>query len=168
MSPEVRAATRVGAWRRSVAYVPQESWFLDDTLRANIRLGRPDATPAEVEQAALVAHVDEFTDRLPRGLDTVVGESGLVLSGGQRWRLALARAVLRGADVLLLDEPTAGLDDEAAELVLTGLAAAAAGRTVVVATHDPRVVRWADDVVHLHLPLPAEPADTSAVAVGGR
>lgn len=135
--------------RRRIAYVPQESWFLDDTVRANIAVGRPGASAGEVEAAARSAHVVPFALRLPHGLDTRIGESGLLLSGGERKRLSVARAVLRDASLLLLDEPTAGLDDDATREVLAAVGRSSAGRTVVVVTHDPRVVRWADCVLHL-------------------
>jgi ATP-binding cassette, subfamily B, bacterial len=135
--------------RRHIAYVPQESWFLDDTIRHNIALGHPGASEEEIRSAADNALVSVFARRLPDGLDTVVGESGLMLSGGERKRLAIARAVVRRADLFLLDEPTAGLDDQAAQTVLAAISASTCGHTVVVVTHDPRVVRWADDVVHL-------------------
>ncbi len=143
--------------RRGIAYVPQESWFLDDTLRANILLGAPEASERDVAEAARLALVTDFAQRLPHGLDTDVGEGGLLLSGGERKRLALARAVVRGADLLLLDEPTAGLDDRAAAGVLEALSGCAAGRTTVVVTHDPRVVRWADEIRHLPGPVASLP-----------
>lgn len=143
--------------RRHTAYVPQESWFLDDTIRSNIAGGNPRATRPEVEEAAAKTLVTDFAGRLPHGMDTVVGESGLMLSGGERKRLALARAVVRRAHVFLLDEPTAGLDDRAAATVLAAISTSTAGRTVVVVTHDPRVVAWADDVVHLTGSAPSVP-----------
>lgn len=145
------------AVRDALSYVPQESWFFDDTLRANIAFGAPDATDEEVEAAARAAHVLEFALRLPQGLDTGVGESGLLLSAGERKRVSIARAVLRQVPVMLLDEPTAGLDDRSADAVLAAVSACAAGRTVVVVTHDPRVATWADDVVDL-------PASTGAAS----
>ena len=159
--------------RRHIAYVPQESWFLDDTIHRNIALGQPGASDEEIRSAADAALVTEFAQRLPHGLDTVVGESGLMLSGGERKRLAIARAVVRRADLFLLDEPTAGLDDQAAKTVLAAISASTRGHTVVVVTHDPRVVRWADDVVHLPAPpdfpvVPADPAGAVPTSAGRR
>ena len=139
----------LGSLRNRMAYVPQESWFLDTTIAENIALGRSAATRQEIEQAGRTALVDEFVDRLPRGYDTVVGESGLLLSGGQRRRIALARAVLRGADLLLLDEPTAGLDDTSAGVVMHAVAMSSRGRTVVMVTHDTDLAATTDRVVTL-------------------
>lgn len=149
--------------RRHSAYLPQESWFLDDTIASNIRMGRSDASPEEVARAARVALVSEFADRLPDGLESHVGESGLRLSGGERRRVALARAVLRDADLMLLDEPTTGLDDRAADVVLAAISSASHGCTVLVVTHDERVKRWADNVLELCPEAPgAHPPETAS------
>jgi len=96
--------------RRQIALVPQDPWMLDGTIADNVAFGRPDATSQELEAAARAALVDEIVERLPEGWVTQVGEGGVRLSGGQRRRVALARAILRDASVLLLDEPTSGLD----------------------------------------------------------
>lgn len=162
------AELTVESVRRHIAYVPQESWFLDDTIRANIALGSPGATDADVEIAAHLALVSEFAERLPQGLDTPVGESGLQLSGGERKRLSIARAVVRRADLFLLDEPTAGLDDRAAGLVLDAIACSTAGTTVIVVTHDPEVVRWADEIRNLPTSQARSAPDRASLPVTGR
>jgi ABC-type multidrug transport system fused ATPase/permease subunit len=135
--------------RRQIALVPQDAWIVDGTISDNIAFGRPDATPAQIEQAATVALVDEFVARLPRGYDTVVGESGALFSGGQRRRIALARAVLRDAPILLLDEPTSGLDPASESAVIAAIRNAAVGRTVIMASHRLSVAAVADRVVVL-------------------
>jgi ATP-binding cassette subfamily B protein len=124
--------------RRQIALVPQDAWIVDGTISDNIAFGRPDATPAQIEQAATVALVDEFVARLPRGYDTVVGESGALFSGGQRRRIALARAVLRDAPILLLDEPTSALDIGRQQQALELVEALRRDeqRTVISAIHD--------------------------------
>ncbi len=123
------------AWRDSVAWLPQRPTIFLGTLRTNITLGREDAPVHRVDDAVRLAHVDEFLPRLPRGLDTEVGEAGQGLSVGQAQRVALARLFLREPGLVLLDEPTAHLDEESARLVADGIAALCAGRTAMTITH---------------------------------
>jgi ATP-binding cassette, subfamily B, bacterial len=135
--------------RRQLALVPQDPWILDGTVADNLRFGRPGATDAEVEAAARAALVHEFVHRLPDGWNTQIGEGGVRLSGGQRRRVALARAILRDASVLLLDEPTSGLDAASEQAVLDALDRAAEGRTVLAVSHRLSLAARADRVVVL-------------------
>lgn len=123
--------------RRLSAYVGQKAHLFRASIRENILLARPGATPAEVEAAARAAHVAEFAAALPQGLDTLVGEEGFGLSGGQAQRVAIARAFLRNAPLVLLDEPTAHLDPGTEAQVLDSLRRLCAGRTAIIATHSP-------------------------------
>lgn len=135
--------------RRNISLVLQDTVLFRGTLRDNIAAGRPGATQAEVIRAARNAHVDEFADRLPDGLDTTIGERGADLSGGQRQRIAIARAMLRDAPILLLDEPTSALDAESEHLVLDAIGRLTAGRTTMVVAHRLSTVHLADRVVVL-------------------
>jgi ATP-binding cassette subfamily B protein len=137
----------VASLRRQVALVPQDAWIVDGTIADNIAFGRPEASLAQIGEAAEIALVDEFVSRFPRGYDTVVGESGALLSGGQRRRIALARAVLRDAPILLLDEPTSGLDAVSERAVIEAISNAAEGRSVMMASHRLGVAAITDRVV---------------------
>jgi subfamily B ATP-binding cassette protein MsbA len=135
--------------RRQLALVPQDPWMLGGTVADNVRFGRPGATREELEAAARATRVDELIERLPDGWDTEIGEDGVRLSGGQRRRVALARAILRDASVLLLDEPTSGLDAASEQAVLDALDRAAEGRTVLSVSHRLSLAARADRVVVL-------------------
>lgn len=135
--------------RDRMAFVPQDTWILDGTVAENIRFGRPEATDAEVRAAARVALVEEFVARLPDHYDATVGESGIGISGGQRRRIALARAMVRDAPILLLDEPTSGLDTGSEAMVIDTLRHMAKNRTVVMVSHRLRLAAIADRVVVL-------------------
>jgi ATP-binding cassette, subfamily C, bacterial CydD len=123
------------ALARLTAWIGQRPVLFSGTIRDNIRFARPEATDAEVEEAARAARVTEFSTALPAGLDTGVGEGGYGLSGGQAQRVAIARAFLKNAPLLLLDEPTAHLDPANEAAVLDSLHRLALGRTVILASH---------------------------------
>lgn len=132
--------------RRQVASVAQDSFLFAGTIRENIRLGRIDASDAEVDAAAADANVSDFAGRLPGGLEAEVGAGGAALSGGQRQRVAIARAMLRDAPILLLDEATSALDAEAEAAVQEALARLMRGRTVLVVAHRLSTVQAADRI----------------------
>ena len=135
------------AWRRRIAWVPQRPYLFASSIDANIRLGRPSATVAEVDAAVAAAGLGPVVAGLPGGLATVLGERGVGLSAGERQRVALARAFLRDAPLLLLDEPTASLDGEVEAEVLTAVRRLAEGRTVLLVAHRPALAALADRVV---------------------
>ncbi|MFC3230230.1 thiol reductant ABC exporter subunit CydD [Marinibaculum pumilum] len=141
------AALDLADWHGRIAWLGQQAHVLHGSLAENIALGDARPDPERLQVAARSAGVLDFARDLPQGLDTVVGENGLGLSGGQAQRVALARALYRPADLYLLDEPTARLDAATEARVLAVLRTAAAGRTLVVATHSPAVAAMADRVI---------------------
>lgn len=135
--------------RRQFSIVPQEAVLFARSVRDNIAYGRPEATDDEIFAAAMAANAHEFIQTLPDGYDTVVGERGSTLSGGQRQRVAIARAVLRNSPILILDEPTAALDAESEESVMSALNRLMAGRTTLIIAHRLSTIRAADLIVVL-------------------
>lgn len=135
--------------RRCFALVPQNPALFNGSVADNIRYARPDASEAEVEQVARIAHAHEFIHRLPEGYDTRLGDNGLGLSGGQKQRLALARALLADAPILLLDEATSALDAESEHLIQQAMPALTRDRTTLVIAHRLATVRDADRIAVL-------------------
>ena len=135
------------ALRRRIALVPQDAVIFAASIRENIRFGRPEASDAEVERAAELAHALEFISRLPQKFETAAGERGVTLSGGQRQRIAIARAILREAPLLLLDEATSSLDAESETLVKAALERAMADRTTLVIAHRLATVLSCDRIL---------------------
>jgi ATP-binding cassette subfamily C protein CydCD len=135
--------------RRRMALVSQDTYLFNTTVRENLRIGRPEATDAELLEAARQANADEFISRLPDGYATLIGERGVQLSGGQRQRLAIARAILKDAPILILDEATSHLDSENERLVHQALKHLMVGRTTLMIAHRLSTVREADHLVVL-------------------
>jgi subfamily B ATP-binding cassette protein MsbA len=143
---DIRHVT-LASLRAAIAYVGQDALLFDDTIAANIALGRPGATQAEIEAAATAAAAAGFIAEMPEGFLTRVGVNGQRLSGGQRQRVALARAILRNPRILLLDEATSALDTESEAAVQAALATLRQGRTTIVVAHRLSTVRDADLIV---------------------
>ena len=135
--------------KQSIALVDQETFLFNDTVRNNIRYGRPEATDAEVEEAARLAFADEFVRTMNDGYDTIIGDRGVRLSGGQRQRICIARAILRDAPILLLDEATSALDTESEAMVQKALVNLMQNRTTIVVAHRLSTVMHADKIVVL-------------------
>ena len=140
---------RLDDLRGQMALVPQEPVIFADTVRANILFGRPDASDAEIEDAARAAAAHDFIAALPEGYDSWLGERGVLLSGGQKQRIAIARAILRDAPVLLLDEATSSLDAESERAVQRAVEHLAEGRTTLVIAHRLATVKRADRIIVL-------------------
>ena len=130
-----------------ISYVSQDNYLFNRSIRENIRMGRPDATDAEVEQAAKRSGCDAFIRKLDQGYDTVVGSAGSHLSGGERQRIAIARAMLKDAPVVILDEATAYIDPENEAVVQKAIAALTVGKTLIVIAHRLSTIIGADNIV---------------------
>ncbi len=143
------ASCSSSAWRARLAWVPQEPTLFRGTIADNIRLGDPEAGDVQMHDAALQAGAEGFVRSLPEGFDTLVGEGGRPLSTGERQRIALARAFLRDADLVVLDEPTANLDRASAEIVGDAIERLRRGRTILLVAHNIELAERADRVVHV-------------------
>lgn len=128
----------------------QDNYLFDDTVRENIRMGRRDATDAEVEAAAHAAGYDSFISELEHGYETNVGGGGAHLSGGERQRIAIARAMLKNAHIVILDEATAYIDPENEAVIQQAVAKLVAHKTVIVIAHRLSTITDADNIVVVH------------------
>ena len=140
---------KLNSVRAQVAMVLQEPFLQPFSIAENIAYGRPEATRAEIEEAARLANAHQFIERLPQGYDTAVGEHGATLSGGERQRLAIARALLKNAPILILDEPTSALDVTTESLIFEALERLMAGRTTIIIAHRLSTVQRADQIIVL-------------------
>ena len=135
--------------RAAIGMVPQDTVLFNDTIRYNIRYGRPDATDAEVEAAAKMAQIHDFVMSLPKGYDSLVGERGLKLSGGEKQRVSIARTILKGPSILILDEATSALDSFTEHQIQEALKKVSENRTTLVIAHRLSTVVDADEIIVL-------------------
>ncbi|NBT59053.1 ATP-binding cassette domain-containing protein, partial [bacterium] len=133
--------------RKQFAFVTQDTFLFHDSIYNNVLYGDPKATPEDVERACELAHCTDFIKNLPQGLQTVVGDRGVMLSGGERQRVAIARAFLRNAPILILDEATSNLDLKSEAIVQEALQQLAAGRTTLTIAHRLSTIRNADQIL---------------------
>jgi len=136
--------------RAAIGMVPQDTVLFNDTIEYNIRYGKPDATPAQVREAARLAQIHDFIMTLPQGYDSLVGERGLKLSGGEKQRVAIARTILKSPPILMLDEATSALDSHTEKEIQDALERVARDRTSLVIAHRLSTVVHADNIIVLH------------------
>jgi ATP-binding cassette subfamily C protein len=136
------------AWRYQMGYVPQDTFLFNDTLRANLLWAKPDAKEEEINQSLRFAAAEEFVNGLPKGLDTILGDRGVLVSGGERQRIALARALLRKPSLLILDEATSSLDSENEKRIQNAIETLHSQMTILIMTHRLSAVREAD-IIHV-------------------
>jgi ABC-type multidrug transport system fused ATPase/permease subunit len=146
---DIRSFT-LDSLRRQVSLVLQDTILFGGTVAHNIGYGRAGATRDEIIAAAVRANAQEFIEQMPDGYDTELNERATNLSGGQRQRIAIARALVRDAPILILDEPTTGLDAESAHMVLQGLQELMKGKTTIVISHDLHLIQTADRILVIH------------------
>ncbi len=136
-----------GDLRSHIGIVPQDTYLFNASIAENLRLGKPDATPKEIERAAALAHAAEFIEKMPRGYESIVGERGTKLSGGQKQRLSIARAILKDPSIVIFDEATSSLDSESEQLVKRSMEPLMAGRTTLIVSHRLATVADAHRIV---------------------
>jgi subfamily B ATP-binding cassette protein MsbA len=143
------ASLRLREFRQHLGVVLQDNFLFDGTIRENVSFSRPNTPFERIQEAARVAHCDEFIEAFPKRWDTIVGERGVKLSGGQRQRVAIARAILADPRILILDEATSSLDSESEAMIQDGLRSLRRGRTTFVIAHRLSTIRSADQILVL-------------------
>jgi ATP-binding cassette subfamily C protein len=141
--------TNLSQWRHRIAYVPQDAFLLNDTIRNNIRFHDSNVNDADIESAVEAAYLKDFVSELPEGLNTIVGERGTRLSGGQRQRIAIARALARKPEILLLDEATSALDVESEKYIQQAIEGLKGKMTIVIIAHRLSTVAHSDSLLVL-------------------
>jgi len=153
--------------REDIAFIPQDTFLFSDTIRENIALGKPEASPGEVAEAARLAQIYDEILGFPSGMNTVIGEKGITLSGGQRQRIAIARAVLMDSPIFILDDGLSSVDIQTEERILEGLEKFLKGKTSLLITHRIAPLRRADRIIVLDKGRVVEMGDHSTLLSKG-